>query len=73
MVVVTTRRQKRCALSKPLCQLKPQHALIEPQSPLQVRHLQVDMPHPHSGVNRLVVHIELDAWGLHPVPVLDAV
>ena len=52
MVVVAARRDERCLGAVPLGQLEAEDAAVEPQRPLKVGHLQVDVTDADLGIDR---------------------
>jgi hypothetical protein len=56
MMVIPARRDKRRALAHPLSQLKPQHAAIKRQRPVQIRNLQMHVANPHPRINYSAFH-----------------
>jgi len=48
-MVISARRDEGCAIAKTHDELKPEHALVERKSPVDIRHLQVDMAYSGTG------------------------
>jgi hypothetical protein len=53
VVVVAARRHERRLRPVPLRQLEAEDAAVEPQRPLQVGDLQVDVADANAGINRV--------------------
>ncbi len=73
MVIIfrSPRRQERRRISQPLRNRESQHVMIKPQRPIQVRHLQMNMPNPRLRMN-LFCHGQSPFPSFYPPPLCSA-